>query len=50
MPANLFLPVLNSAKPWPIFTQQPCRGGRRCLGSDGRRCDRGPSSPLTPSH
>ena len=45
MPANLFLHVLNSAKPWPISTQQPCRGGRRRLGCDSRRRGRGPSSP-----
>ena len=27
------LPALNSAKPWPILTQPPRRGGRRRLGS-----------------
>ena len=41
MPENFVqvsrLPELNSAKPWPIFTQPPGRGGRRHLGCDGRR-------------
>ena len=35
MPVNFVrasaLLVLNSAKPWPISTQPPRRGGRRCL-------------------